>query len=168
MWHGTEWFLMLMAHKTTLYKMWYLDYPLLAIPMNVCTRTSGWQWCFEHGYACAAPSRCSQNLYPCTTMLIYQKHDPHRIDEVFGQLLKYKAQSRVHESHWTYSSTDSFVLMAEIQTVVGKQSPSFLSRALRRVVITLLLGKAVRWPRGQWLPDHIRELGTSAKQSLFT
>ena len=88
MWHGTERFLMLMVHHTRPYKMWHLDYPLLAIPMNVCTRTSGGQWCFEPGDACAAPSRCSQNLrYSCTTMLIYQKHDPHRIDEVFGQLL---------------------------------------------------------------------------------
>ena len=104
MWHKTEWFLILMAHKTRPYKMWHLDYPLSAIPMNICTRTwtSGCQWCFEPGHPCASPpSRCSQNLYPCTTLLIYQKHGPHRIGEVFGQLIQ-SSKSRPPELfQWT-------------------------------------------------------------------
>ena len=160
-----KWFVMVMAHKTRPYKIWHLDYPLLIIPINVCTRTSGCQWCFEPGYACA--SHCSQNLYPCTTLLIYQKHDSHRMEgvelqhEVFEHLIR-RSKSRPPES------LDLRLRILSSLHSRYRPSPSFLFRALRCIVIIFVgKGSAVTATCHDYA-DHIRELGTSAKQKLVS
>ena len=74
-------------------------------------------------------------------MLIYQKHDPHRIDEVFEQLMQ-SSKSRPRESLdlLVYGFCRPYGRDTDrcMQTVF----PSFLSRAQRRIVIILSLGKA--------------------------